>query len=90
MKELKLTKTNLSDAQTFLILKAVENSSPNLTNLNIAKNFISDKSMEPIINCIKNNKSLKTFYLSNNNLSNNAKEKIKSYSTGKNTLKLFL
>ncbi len=76
VKELKLTKTNLTDESAMMIFKSLE-VNQSVSNLNVSKNYISDKSTDAILNMIKLNKSIKTIYLSNNNLSTNAKEKIK-------------
>ncbi len=78
VKELKLTKTNLTDEALFPILKSLENNN-NVTNLNIAKNSITDKSIDIIVSLISKNKVIKTLYLTNNNFSTLGKDKLKSY-----------
>ena len=87
VKELKLTKTNLTDEGAIIIFKALENNNC-VNNLNIAKNYISDKCIDCILNFFKTNKTVKTIYFTNNNFSTSSKEKLKSYN--KINMKLFI
>ena len=64
VKELKLTKTNLSDDQLTCLLKALE-SNQLINNLNVAKSNLSDKSIDGIVSLFKKNNFIKTIYLSN-------------------------
>ena len=89
VKELKLTKTNLTDELLILILKALENNLY-VTNLNIAKNHLTDKSIDPIVTLLNKNKFLKTIYLSYNNFSQVGKDKLKSYAGGVKNIKVFI
>jgi hypothetical protein len=89
VKELKLTKTNLTDEQLTSLLKALE-SNQQINNLNVAKNNLTDKSIDAIVSLFKKNNTLKTIYLSNNNFSTNGKDKLKSYAGGVKNIKIFI
>lgn len=88
VKELKLTKCNITDEGAIQILKAMETNS-SVSSLNMSKNNITDKSVDAFVNMFNKNKSLKNILLSNNNLTSVAKDKIKSYS-GIQGLKIFI
>jgi hypothetical protein len=87
-KEIKLTKTNLNDESAFFILKSLEMNT-NVLTLNIAKNHLTDRCIEGVVSLLSKNKILKTIYLSNNNFSALAKDRIKSYGAG-GKLKIFI
>ena len=78
IKELKLTKCNISDNGGIPLFKAIENCVA-LHAFNIANNNITNKSLDAIVNMLKRNTSLKSVYFTNNDFNVNAKEKIKSY-----------
>ena len=78
IKELKLTKCNISDIGGVLIFKAIE-SCVSLQAFNIANNNITNKSVDAIVSMLKKNSSLKSVYFTNNDFNVNSKEKIKSY-----------
>jgi len=84
VKELKLLKSNIGDEGLSYILKSLENNTT-VTNINLSKNYITEKSTDLIINFLKTNKILKSLILTNNGL-NYSKEKIKSSS--KNNIKI--
>jgi Ran GTPase-activating protein (RanGAP) involved in mRNA processing and transport len=87
VKELKLTKSSLTDEGASIILKALENNS-SIHSINLAKNSITDKFIDVLINCLKINKTIKTLYFINNHFTANCKEKIKS--SFKNNIKIFI
>lgn len=87
VKDLKLTKTNISDEGSIQIFKAMEFNT-SILNFNISKNLVTDKSFDSIYNCLKNNKIIKTVNLSLNLFSQSIKEKFKS--AGKSNIKLTL
>lgn len=89
VKELKLTKTNLTDDFLIIILKALENNNY-VNNLNVAKNHLSDKSIDSFVNYLNKNKCIKTVYLSYNNFTPAGKEKLKSYTGGIKNIKIFI
>ena len=92
IKEIKLTKCNIGDDGGIQIFKTLENFS-NLISLNVANNKLTSKSVDALINLLKSNRSLKTIYITNNELSVQDKEKIRSYSgtlTNINCLKIFI
>ena len=73
-----MKKANISDEGFYSICKALEfNNTVNI--LNLSRNFITVKSLENILNLIKNNKNIKTLNLDGNNFTSTIKEKIKSY-----------
>ena len=70
-------------------MKSLENNQF-ITNLNLGKNNLTDKSIDSIVNLLNKNKSIKTIYLSNNNFSTNGRDKIKSYGGGAKMIKIFI
>ncbi len=89
VKELKLTKTNLTDEMACLVFKSLE-SNQNISNLNVAKNYLTDKSIDGIVTFLTKNKFIKTIYLSYNNFTTSGKDKLKSYTGGVKNVKIFI
>jgi hypothetical protein len=89
VKELKLTKTNLTDESACLVFKCLE-TNQSINNLNVAKNYLTDKSIDSLVSLLNKNKIIKTLYLSYNNFSSTGKDKLKSYTGGVKNLKIFI
>ena len=88
LKEIKLIKCGINNENVAGLLKAMENC-VKLNFINLANNFLDDKSMNNIINFLKKSNSIVSFYLSNNNFTTGAKENIKSYNR-KGKIKIFI
>jgi hypothetical protein len=73
-----LTKTGITDEGAIIIFKALEKNTV-VSNLNIAKNYLTDNCLDAVVSLLKTNKNLKTIYFTNNQFTTGAKEKIKSY-----------
>lgn len=91
IKELKLTKCNISDVGASHLFKALEGNST-VSTFNIGGNQLTNKSVEGVVNLLKKNNSIKTLYLTNNEFTVLAKEKIRSYngSNGTKAIKIFI
>ena len=91
IKELKLTKCNITDVGASYIFKALE-SCNSIVSFNIGGNLLSNKSVDAITNMLQKNTSIKTVYFTNNDFTLQMKEKIKSYngSNGLKGIKIFI